>query len=82
MPGAAHDPASTPLLPMLAYDRTQPSFWKSFLDTRIEQDNVVWKECVEAANAFDTRMINEWNKILDVVMVFVSARLLRLVEGM
>jgi hypothetical protein len=80
MSDAAYDSASMPLLPMSAYDRTQPSFWKSFLDTHIEQDDVVWKECVEAANAFDTRMINEWNKILGVVMVFVSARLLRLVE--
>jgi hypothetical protein len=40
---------------------------------KVEQNDPVWKEYVDEARIFDTRMVDEWNKFLDVTLVFVSA---------
>ena len=61
--------------PLLA-NSTHPTFWENAFDDGIKEDDPIWKEYVEAATASDTRMVENWNKILDVILVFVSAHVL------
>jgi len=49
-------------------------FWKDVFNSKVSNDDPVWKEYVDAAAAYDLRMVDEWTKILDVVLVFVRAR--------
>jgi hypothetical protein len=63
---------STPLLPISRSDAT----FSDIAFPQIEEDDPVWKQYEDTARAFDTRMIDEWNKCLDVNLVFVSASLL------
>ena len=35
-------------------------------------DDPLWKEYVEKAEEFDKRMIDDWNKIVDVILVYVG----------
>jgi hypothetical protein len=65
--------SSTPLLPI---SRPDTSFPDNAKFDNIEEDDPVWKQYVDAARVFDTNMIDEWNKFLDVILVFVSASLL------
>ena len=46
--------------------------WDNILKDNAEKDDPVWKEYVDKANAFDERMVDEWNKTVDVLLVFVS----------
>jgi len=48
-------------------------FWRTSFVNKIEQDDPVWKEYLEAAQIFDSRMLGEWNSFLDVILVFVRA---------
>ena len=64
--------SSITLLPILRSDKFFPD------DTfdKIEEDDPIWKDYVVAAQDYDKKMIEEWNKFLDVILVFVSASLL------
>jgi len=50
----------------------QPTFSKKVFDGSVEDDDSIWREYVEAATAFDTKMVENWNKILDVILVFIA----------
>jgi hypothetical protein len=39
---------------------------------KIEKDDPLWKQYVEKAAPFDERLLDEWNKIVDVIIVSVS----------
>jgi hypothetical protein len=39
---------------------------------QIEKDDPLWKIYIDETNLFDKGMIDEWNKIIDVILVFVS----------
>ena len=39
---------------------------------QIEVDDPLWKEYVDKAGSFDERMVDEWNKIVDVILVYVG----------
>jgi Family of unknown function (DUF6535) len=43
---------------------------------KIKKDDSVWKTYVDQARKFDQTMVEEWNKFLDVILVFVSTSLL------
>ena len=43
---------------------------------KVEKDDPFWKEYLDKAAVFDTRMVDEWNKIIDVLLVFVGYFLL------
>ena len=51
---------------------TRSILWETIFSDELQEDDPVWKEYVEVAAAFDTRMVDEWNKTLDVILVFVS----------
>jgi hypothetical protein len=57
---------SQPLLPLM---------WTSPFQSKVDKNHPVWKDYVRAAAACDTTMVDDWNKTLDVVLVFVSAPL-------
>ena len=38
----------------------------------VEEDDPLWKDYIKEATVFDNRMIDEWNKIIDTVLVYVS----------
>lgn len=44
----------------------------AFKDQPVELDHDLWKDYVEKAELFDNRMIDEWNKIVDVILVYVG----------
>ena len=46
--------------------------WDNILKDNVEKDDPVWKEYVEKASVFDERMVDEWNKTVDVLLVFVG----------
>ena len=39
---------------------------------KVEKDDPLWKQYVEKAAIFDGRMVDEWNKIVDVLLVYVG----------
>ena len=44
---------------------------------QIEKDDPLWKTYIDETNLFDKDMIDEWNKIIDVILVFVSDHIQR-----
>ena len=42
---------------------------------QIEKDDPLWKIYIDETTLFDKGMIEEWNKIIDVILVFVSDRI-------
>ena len=38
----------------------------------VEKDDPIWNEYLEKAAVFDVRMVDEWNKIVDVHLVYVG----------
>ena len=56
---------------------TTPSeIWKKILKDNVEKDDSLWNEYLDKAAVFDVRMIDEWNKIVDVLLVYVGYFLL------
>ena len=39
---------------------------------KVEKDDPLWKQYVEKAALFDKRMVDQWNKIVDVLLVYVG----------
>ena len=39
---------------------------------KVEKDDPVWKQYVEKAALFDERMVDQWNKIVDVLLIYVG----------
>jgi len=48
------------------------SEWRKLFQAPVEEDDPIWKDYIAAAAAFDNRMIDQWNKIIDGVLVYVS----------
>ena len=66
---------STPFLPPMS--TTTPSeIWNNILKDNVEKDDPLWKEYLDKAAVFDVRMVDEWNKIIDVLLVYVGFFLL------
>lgn len=63
--------ASIPLLPTSNFDTSAPD--NTF---HMIKKDAVWKKYVDAARIFDEKMVEEWNRFLDVILVFVSTSLL------
>jgi hypothetical protein len=67
-------PRSASLLAQPLLAGSQPSFWHHNFNDKINEDDPIWKEYVKVAIASDMRMVDDWNKILDAILVFVSTR--------
>ena len=46
--------------------------WRHLFAQSVEEDDPLWKDYIKEATVFDNRMIDEWNKIIDTVLVYVS----------
>jgi len=46
--------------------------WTSLFDDPVKEDDEIWKEYIEAAAKFDERMIDQWNNVIDGILVYVS----------
>ena len=46
--------------------------WNNILKHKVEKDDPLWKEYGDKAAAFDVRLVDEWNKIVDVLLVYVG----------
>ena len=46
------------------------------LKDNVEKDDPLWKEYVDKAAVFDVRTVDEWNRIVDVLLVYVNYYLL------
>ena len=55
---------------------TPSEIWNNILEGNVEKDDPLWKEYLDKAAEFDTRMVDEWNKIVDVLLVYVGYFLL------
>ena len=56
---------------------TTPSdIWDNILKGNVEKDDSLWKLYLDKAAVFDARMVDEWNKIVDVLLVYVGYFLL------
>ena len=56
---------------------TPPSeIWDNILKGNVEKDDSLWKLYLDKAAVFDVRMVDEWNKIVDVLLVYVGYFLL------
>ena len=52
---------------------TTPSeVWNNILKDNVGKDDPLWKEYLDNAAVFDVRMVDEWNKIVDVLLVYVG----------
>ena len=50
--------------------------WDNILKDNVEKDDPLWQEYVDKAAVFDEHMVDEWNKIVDVLLVYVGYFLL------
>ena len=53
-----------------------PEIWNNILKGKVEKDDSFWKEYLDKAAVFDVRMVDEWNKTVDVLLVYVGHFLL------
>ena len=53
---------------------TTSEIWNNLniLKDKVGKDDPLWKEYLDKAAAFDVRMVDEWNKIVDVLLVDVG----------
>ena len=61
--GPSRHKVNTPESTLLANDT---------LKVQVELDHPLWKDYVENAASFDDRMVDEWNRIVDVILVYVG----------
>ena len=54
---------------------TSPECDDDIFKDQIEKDDPLWKIYIDETTLFDKGMIEEWNKIIDVILVFVSDRI-------
>jgi len=46
--------------------------WEEQFHDPVKEDDNIWKEYNEEAAKFDERMIDQWNKVIDGILVYVS----------
>ena len=53
-----------------------PENYNDILEGNVEKDDSLWETYLDKTAAFDARMVDEWNKTVDVVLVYVGYLLL------
>ena len=51
---------------------SSPEIWNDILKDNIEKDDPLWNEYSTKAAAFDVRTVDEWNKTIDVLLLYVG----------
>jgi Family of unknown function (DUF6535) len=62
--------------PFPMFTTTPSEIWNDILKGNVGKDHPLWKLYLDKAAVFDTRMVDEWNKIVDVLLVYVGYFLL------
>jgi hypothetical protein len=60
----------------LPMSTTPSEIWNKILKDDVKKDDPLWREYLDKAAVFDARMVDEWNKIVDVLLVYVGCFLL------
>ena len=51
---------------------TPSEIWNNILKGDVKKDDPLWKEYLDKAAVFDARTVDELNKIVDVLLVYVG----------
>ena len=51
---------------------TSSEIWNDILKGDVQKDDPLWKEYLDKAAEFDKRLVDELNKIVDVLLVYVG----------
>ena len=51
---------------------TPSEIWNNILKGNVKKDDPLWTEYLDKAAVFDARMVDELNKIVDVLLVYVG----------
>ena len=51
---------------------TTSEVWNNILKGNVKKDDPLWTEYLDKAAVFDARMVDELNKIVDVLLVYVG----------
>jgi len=70
-PSHSRSSSSSCLLPSGLADAPSGG-WRHLFEQSVEKNDPLWKDYIKEAAVFDNRMIDEWNKIIDAVLVYVS----------
>jgi Family of unknown function (DUF6535) len=64
-------------------DISEPKFseseipgWKKIFNGQVQKGDPMWTQYLEEAIKFDARMVDAWNKIVDVILVYVGIQVL------
>ena len=49
-----------------------PKRWSKIFTDPVENDDLMWSEYLETADPFDKRLVDDLNKIVDVILVYVG----------
>ena len=58
--------------PMSESTTPPPEIWDNILKGNVKKDDPFWNEYLDKAAVFDVRMVDEWNKTVDVLLVYVG----------
>ncbi|KAF8811280.1 hypothetical protein BYT27DRAFT_7134298 [Phlegmacium glaucopus] len=53
-------------------DMSESPLLENWFEDHVEKDDSLWAEYLERADSFDKRIIDDWNKIVDVILVYVA----------
>jgi len=46
--------------------------WSNIFNGHVGKDDPLWAEYLKKANSFDLHIVDDWNKIVDVILVYVG----------
>lgn len=69
--------SSAPQLPMTFLNvppaQSSPKRWSElFTAAHVENEDKLWSDYLTKADAFDKRLVEDWNKIVDVILIYVG----------
>jgi hypothetical protein len=59
-------------MPMLEIPLSRSKRWSERFRTQVHDDDMLWSEYLHTAKAFDIRLVEDLNRIVDVILVYVG----------
>jgi len=53
-------------------ESTSSEKWSDIFKGQVGMEDSLWTEYLKRANSFDERTVDEWNKIVDVILIYVG----------
>ncbi|KDR65507.1 hypothetical protein GALMADRAFT_217532 [Galerina marginata CBS 339.88] len=69
-PSSSSSSSSSSSLLLTNAEKTFDGDWHHIFEHSVQEDDPLWKAYIKEAALFDNRMIDEWNKIIDTVLVY------------